>query len=251
MLEKTNFHKNLYFLRKQFHNIGQDELAKELHCTRQTISAWEQGGGNPTLDNLLRICDYFEVPIVEMLYVDIAEVSGCAELTYEPIVRNTEEGYIRGICESGLYTIIDEDLEVFWDIVRYDTRMISLIAVMLHRKGNTITEVFGNGFSIVFHSDEEAQDFQRTLYDIIDSYLHFDDEYLEKWKSQIGDIISASHWECANLVMKEIFGKDINSFAYFWVDDMENPRGYADSEEECRTQAKLQGCLEYTIHSNN
>ena len=45
--------------------------------------------------------------------------------------------------------------------------------------------------------------------------------------------------------------KNVKLLAYFCADEMECLRGYAVSEEECRQQAKLQGCWEFKTLSNN
>ena len=47
--------------------LNQDELAKELNVTRNSVSAWERGI-NPSLDNAKKIADFFEVPIDEIFF---------------------------------------------------------------------------------------------------------------------------------------------------------------------------------------
>ncbi len=48
-------------------------------------------------------------------------------------------------------------------------------------------------------------------------------------------------------MMAELHGGSIYEFAYYWVDDMQNPRGYADTEEECKRQVEEQDCKDYVI----
>ncbi len=52
--------------RKQ-HNLSQEELAKQLFVTRQTISLWETDQTLPTIDNLIRLKDILEVSIDDIL----------------------------------------------------------------------------------------------------------------------------------------------------------------------------------------
>lgn len=52
--------------RKQ-HNLSQEELAKQLFVTRQTISLWETDQTLPTIDNLVRLKDILEVSIDDIL----------------------------------------------------------------------------------------------------------------------------------------------------------------------------------------
>ena len=47
--------------------LNQDELAKELNVTRNSVSAWERGI-KPSLDNAKKIADFFEVPIDEIFF---------------------------------------------------------------------------------------------------------------------------------------------------------------------------------------
>ena len=51
--------------------------------------------------------------------------------------------------------------------------------------------------------------------------------------------------------MKEIFGSVTSEFKYYWVDEMENPRGYANSKEECVAMAEEKCCTIYTILENH
>lgn len=52
--------------RKQ-HNLSQEDLAKQLFVTRQTISLWETDQTLPTIDNLIRLKDILGVSIDDIL----------------------------------------------------------------------------------------------------------------------------------------------------------------------------------------
>lgn len=47
--------------------LNQEELAKQLNVTRNSVSAWEHGT-KPSLDNAKKIADFFEVPINEIFF---------------------------------------------------------------------------------------------------------------------------------------------------------------------------------------
>lgn len=48
-------------------NLTQEELAKKIHISRQSISKWENGLSYPTKENLNSICEIFNVKISELL----------------------------------------------------------------------------------------------------------------------------------------------------------------------------------------
>ena len=49
---------------------SQDELARELHVTRQAVYKWESGKGYPDINNIIRISDIFEVTIDDLIRND-------------------------------------------------------------------------------------------------------------------------------------------------------------------------------------
>lgn len=57
---------NLKNLRKT-KGITQEELAIRLNVVRQTISKWEKGLSVPDADTLIKLADYFEVSVSELL----------------------------------------------------------------------------------------------------------------------------------------------------------------------------------------
>ena len=61
-----NFGENLQKLRKE-KNISQEQLAEELHVSRQTIGKWENGVTYPETECLIQISDFFEVSIDVLL----------------------------------------------------------------------------------------------------------------------------------------------------------------------------------------
>jgi len=59
--------KNIKKHRKEF-NISQEELAKKLYVTRQTISNYENGKSNPDIETLQQLAEIFNTDIDSLLY---------------------------------------------------------------------------------------------------------------------------------------------------------------------------------------
>lgn len=60
------FGERLAALRKQ-RGMSQEELAKKLQLTRQTISKWETGASAPDLESLVRLAELLNVSVDDML----------------------------------------------------------------------------------------------------------------------------------------------------------------------------------------
>ncbi|MDE6601173.1 MAG: helix-turn-helix domain-containing protein [Lachnospiraceae bacterium] len=59
--------KNIKNLRKE-KNLTQDELAERLHCTRQTISNYENGKSEPNIALLVEIANLLETEVNDLIY---------------------------------------------------------------------------------------------------------------------------------------------------------------------------------------
>lgn len=69
---KTNyFASNIRFLRK-LNNMTQLDLGNALKISRATISAWEKETRKPIFADVATVCDFFRVPIGDMLGKDIS-----------------------------------------------------------------------------------------------------------------------------------------------------------------------------------
>ena len=60
------FTKNLKDLRAEF-GISQAQLAKRLNIAAITISRWETGFSEPSIQQILDLCDYFQISTDELL----------------------------------------------------------------------------------------------------------------------------------------------------------------------------------------
>ena len=48
-------------------NLSQKELAKLIHVSSSSISAWEKGHTYPSLINVISICNYFKIKMDELI----------------------------------------------------------------------------------------------------------------------------------------------------------------------------------------
>ncbi len=48
--------------------ISQEQLAEQLHVTRQAVSNWENGKTQPDIEMLSQIAEYFDVSVERLIY---------------------------------------------------------------------------------------------------------------------------------------------------------------------------------------
>lgn len=236
------FAKNLMTLRN-LNEMTQQEIAEKIHVTRQTISTWELGAGKPDIYCLGEICDLFGVTPTQMMYGNVLKNTEDAMQPKDIVVKKKyTEGY-----SYDIYTITDEDLENILNVIPYDFDKILVIALELHRREYMVTEIFDNGFSVLIKSTDDVSKLDRELENIIESMIHGDNLFIEKRHTELSDKYSELKSRMIRDAMKEIWGNYPENYRYYWVDEMENPRGYANTEEECRQQAKEQLCSWFKI----
>ncbi|MFT9373451.1 helix-turn-helix domain-containing protein [Liquorilactobacillus hordei] len=68
-----NFKDDIKMLRKQS-NLTQEELAKKLHVTRQTVSTWETGKNMPSLETLHVLSQLFNISLEKLLFNEEIEM---------------------------------------------------------------------------------------------------------------------------------------------------------------------------------
>ena len=78
--------KNLRHLRKQSSRT-QSEIASLIQKGQTTIGNWENGISEPSLNELLIISNYFDIPVDTLLKIDLAETQGLASRP-GPAIRN-------------------------------------------------------------------------------------------------------------------------------------------------------------------
>ena len=59
---------------RKLNNMSQDELAEKLNVTRQSISLWETGQTQPSLENIVALAKLFKVSTDELLVSDMTEL---------------------------------------------------------------------------------------------------------------------------------------------------------------------------------
>ncbi|MFA5727635.1 MAG: helix-turn-helix transcriptional regulator [Saccharofermentanaceae bacterium] len=64
---------NLKVKRFNKNQITQDELAKQLHVSRQTIHAIENGKFNPSVTLALKLAKFFDCQVEEIFYLNMEE----------------------------------------------------------------------------------------------------------------------------------------------------------------------------------
>ena len=68
----SDFSKNLKTLRENL-NLKQDFLSQKLGISRSVLSYYESGKSEPTLSMLLKISDFFNIPIYELVSNNLSE----------------------------------------------------------------------------------------------------------------------------------------------------------------------------------
>lgn len=65
-MEKKTIGKLIFEGRKS-KNISQDELAKYIHVTRQTVSNWENDKNTPDMTLIVKLCEYLDIDLNELI----------------------------------------------------------------------------------------------------------------------------------------------------------------------------------------
>lgn len=81
---KNQVGKNIAKLRKE-RKLSQEQLAEQLHVTRQAISNWETGRSQPDLDMLEALASVFGTNILMVIYGEISSQEDAAVKTAERI----------------------------------------------------------------------------------------------------------------------------------------------------------------------
>ncbi|WP_440896765.1 helix-turn-helix domain-containing protein [Amphibacillus sp. Q70] len=64
-----NFSERIYQLRKEL-GVTQEEIATKLKVSRQTISNWESGAAQPTIDKAIELANLYDVSMDELIGID-------------------------------------------------------------------------------------------------------------------------------------------------------------------------------------
>ena len=66
--------------------LTQDQLAEQLHVTRQAVSNWENGKTQPDVETLSSLAECFGVTVEEVIYGEAKPVQ-----THEVVIKKTTE----------------------------------------------------------------------------------------------------------------------------------------------------------------
>ena len=80
------FCKRLENLRKAY-NLTQTQLAKKLGLTKQTVSNWENDNILPSIDTLIKVCDFFNVSTDYILGRDDKKYIEVSDLSLEVVIK--------------------------------------------------------------------------------------------------------------------------------------------------------------------
>ncbi|GJM63589.1 helix-turn-helix transcriptional regulator [Persicobacter diffluens] len=72
------FADNLKFLRRQA-KLSQEQLAKQIGLNRGNIASYEKSTAEPKIENLVRICKFFNVEIIDILEKDFTNIAAIQE----------------------------------------------------------------------------------------------------------------------------------------------------------------------------
>ena len=81
---------NLRLLRTNMHKT-QDEVAKDLFVTRQTISNYEVAKSEPTIDMLNAFCDYYRVGLEELVNTDLSKKRKSKLVVFDSVIFDKKE----------------------------------------------------------------------------------------------------------------------------------------------------------------
>ena len=65
-LERSDMREKIQKL-LDMHCMSWYKLAKELGLPESTVNSWKQGVRTPTLDNLVKVCNYFGITVDELI----------------------------------------------------------------------------------------------------------------------------------------------------------------------------------------
>ncbi len=138
------FDEKLIYLRRQS-RCSQEALAEDLNVTRQTISKWELGVSQPTMDMIVRLSDYFHVS-TDFLLRDDAQV-GDQDVLARLVIRflnsaQSMEDMSKELVDIARDGIIDEDEKIRLKTI---TKTIAEVQGMIDEIQMMLKAVQGDG----------------------------------------------------------------------------------------------------------
>jgi len=76
--DKMTFSEKLKYLRKE-KGVSQEELAKVIHVTRQSVSKWETGTAYPDMEKMKILSDFYKISIDDLMDTENGIMGGDQE----------------------------------------------------------------------------------------------------------------------------------------------------------------------------
>lgn len=137
-------------------NLTQDELANQLHVSRQTVSKWELNQVNPELSKIKEICDLFNCTADELLFgnifiqndaysdIKIEKLEAFDYIKYTIISGEPEEDAISKIRQIANTLGIDKPKIIGWDFPHVSQEQTNVY----HMHGYTAALVIPQDFAL-------------------------------------------------------------------------------------------------------
>lgn len=111
------FSQNLKTLRKKKYLTG-IELAKKLNVSHSTLASWETGRHFPHIEDIIKIADFFEISIDELLGRDYLNIENI-KLNYNPKKAIILNEFYNTLAKDSEITEQDiEDLKLIFDYLK-------------------------------------------------------------------------------------------------------------------------------------
>lgn len=235
------FARNLKNLR-HYLKLTMEQFADKIYVQRQTVSSWESGTGNPTLDSVTNICRAFDVSADAMLFGNVLDDLAEKKDKEDKVVIN-EEKPIKQIRPYTAVQVDDEMLDDIWGLTYIDISEILMIAVGLKKWGYIITDLYEQGFTVILKPEKSVIQLRRDIFNIMEHLIHYDNEYLVGKQEEYSSKLEAAKSEIISDAFTEILGASPDSYKYYCVDDRGIIRGYGNTIEECQEILSEQNCI--------
>ena len=124
---------NLKTLRKN-KGVSQQQLADQLHVVRQTVSKWEKGLSVPDAEMLIRLAEFFEVSVSQLLGAPV-DAAAAPDAVAEQLARINEQLAIKNRRARRIWTAISILLAV---ILLYNILSIAAFSVYRFQENETV-----------------------------------------------------------------------------------------------------------------
>ncbi len=111
------FSKNLRFLRKKG-NHNQEEISNLFNKRSNTIGNWENQKSEPSLGELMKLGEYFNISVHELLHADLEGGSPNQGISVTGSPISGQPVQTRGSENPAFSTVKETDPEAFWLILR-------------------------------------------------------------------------------------------------------------------------------------